>query len=187
MQPLSTTELQLIDNSWTVFIDRDGVINYEKKDDYIRNWREFKFYEGVKDAFKILDQKFGKIIVVTNQRGIGKGLMNEFDLYSIHEHMQKQISNTGGRVDKVYYCTSVDNDHPDRKPNPGMAMRAREEFPDIDFSRSIMVGNKPSDMRFGRNAGMHTVFVATTHPETPFPDPDIDLRFNSLLEFAKAL
>ena len=100
--------------------------------------------------------------------------------------MQKQIENAGGRIDKIYYCTSIDNDHPDRKPNPGMAFHAKSDFPDIDFSKSIMVGNKPSDMLFGRNAGIFTVFVATTHPETSFPHPDIDLRFDSLPDFIKA-
>lgn len=180
-------DLSMIDNSWTIFIDRDGVINYEKKNDYILNWREFKFYEGVKEAFNQISNRFGKIIVVTNQRGVGKELMTEVDLRGIHRHMQKQIESTGGRVDKIYYCTSLDNDHPDRKPNPGMAFLAQSDFPSIDFSRSIMVGNKPSDMLFGRNSGMHTVFVATTHPLTPFPHPDIDLRFDSFPDFVKAL
>jgi histidinol phosphatase-like enzyme len=68
-----------------------------------------------------------------------------------------------------------------------MAMQAKEMFPFIDFNTSIMVGNRPSDMAFGRNAGLHTIFLATTHPETPFPDPNIDFRFNNLLEFANAL
>lgn len=187
MSDTGTPDLKQIDNSWTLFIDRDGVINHEKKDDYIRNWREFKFYDGVKDAFKVLDKVFGKIIVVTNQRGIGKGLMNEFELDSIHQHMLKQIQNGGGRVDKIYYCTSLDNEHPDRKPNPGMALKAQADYPSIDLQKSIMIGNKPSDMEFGRNAGMVTVFAATTHPETIFPHPDIDLRFDSLPAFAKAL
>ncbi|HEV7780166.1 MAG TPA: HAD-IIIA family hydrolase [Chitinophagaceae bacterium] len=180
-------DIKNIDKSWTLFIDRDGVINHEKSGGYILNWREFRFYDGVKDAFKRLNEVFGKIIIVTNQRGVGKGLMTEPDLDSIHQHMFKQIQNAGGRIDKVYYCTSIEKDHPDRKPNPGMAFHAREDFPSIDLSRSIVIGNKPSDMLFGRNAGMHTVYVATTHPETPFPHPDIDLRFDSLAEFAKAL
>jgi|CXWL01.1.fsa_nt_gi histidinol-phosphate phosphatase family protein len=180
-------DLKKIDKKWTLFIDRDGVINHEKKEDYILNWREFNFYDGVREAFHQLSSKFGKIIIITNQRGVGKGLMTEAELSSIHQHMQKQIENAGGRIDKIYYCTSTDNDHPDRKPNPGMAFRAKADFPDIDFSKSIIIGNKPSDMLFGRNAGMHTVFVATTHPETPFPHPDIDFRFDSLRGFAKAL
>jgi histidinol phosphatase-like enzyme len=68
-----------------------------------------------------------------------------------------------------------------------MAWQAKQDFPDIDFSRSIMVGNKPSDMRFGRAAGMFTVFLATTNPEEPFPHPDVDLRFSLLADFAAAL
>ncbi|RYZ62009.1 MAG: histidinol phosphate phosphatase, partial [Chitinophagaceae bacterium] len=74
-----------------------------------------------------------------------------------------------------------------RKPNPGMAVQAKKDFPEIDFSKSIMVGNKPSDMRFGRAAGMYTVFLATTNPDQSYPHPDIDLRFNNLAEFAAAL
>lgn len=180
-------DLKNIDDSWTLFIDRDGVINHEKKEDYILNWREFKFYDGVREAFKKLSDKFGKIILVSNQRGVGKGLMTETGLNSIHQHMLKQIETAGGRIDQAYYCTSTDNKHPDRKPNPGVAFRAKADFPTIDFSKSIIVGNKLSDMLFGRNAGIYTVFAATTNPEIPFPHPDIDLRVESLSAFAKAL
>ncbi|MBC7872518.1 MAG: HAD family hydrolase [Ferruginibacter sp.] len=180
-------DLKTIDNSWTIFLDRDGVINHEKKEEYLLNWREFKFYDGVKEAFLELSHKFGKIIIVSNQRGVGKGLMTETELQSIHQHMQKQITNAGGRIDGIYYCTSIDENHPNRKPNPGMAFEAQTDFPGIDLAKSIMVGNKPSDMLFGKNAGMYTVFVSTTHPMTAFPHQDIDLRFNSLPDFAKAL
>ncbi len=186
MLPKPPLDLKVIDKSWTVFIDRDGVINHEKKEDYILNWREFKFYDGVRDAFPAL-KVFGHIFIVSNQKGVGKGLMTEAELKSIHQHMQKQIENAGGRIDKIYYCTSVDNDHPDRKPNPGMAWLAKAEFPTIDFAKAIMIGNKPSDMLFGKNAGMYTVFVSTTHPLTPFPHQDIDIRLESLPDFAKAL
>lgn len=195
-QELKQTPLNLksIDKDWTLFIDRDGVINHEKKDGYILNWREFQFYDGVKEAFHQLNNKFGKIVVVSNQQGIGKGLMKETDLASVHQHMQKQIlqrtphgETTGGHIDKIYYCTSTDNKHPDRKPNPGMAFRAKKEFPAIDLSKAIIVGNKPSDMLFGRNAGIYTVFVKTTNPNQLLPHPDIDLAFDSLIHFAKAL
>jgi D-glycero-alpha-D-manno-heptose 1-phosphate guanylyltransferase len=179
--------LSLIDNDWTLFLDRDGVINHEKREDYILNWREFQFYDGVKEAFQQFNNRFGKIFIVSNQRGIGKGFMTEADLASIHQHMQKQIETAGGRIDKIYYCTSTDNKHPERKPNPGMAFRAKRDYPSIDLSKSIIVGNKVSDMLFGRNAGMHTAFVKTTHPELTLPHPDIDLAFDSLSDFAKAL
>jgi len=180
-------KLNEIDKSWTVFIDRDGVINYEKIEDYILNWDEFRFYEGVKKCFKKLSEKFGKIIIVSNQRGVGKGLMTEAGLKEINSRMQQEIEAAGGRIDHIYYCTSTDNKHPDRKPNPGMAYHAQHFFPSIDLTKSIMVGNKPSDMLFGKNAGVYTVFVETTNPEVPFPDPDTDLRFKSLPDFVKAL
>lgn len=180
-------DLHKIDKHWTLFLDRDGVINYEKKDDYIRNWQEFKFYEEAKEAIKIFAEKFGKIIVVSNQRGVGRNLMTEEDLVDIHGNMQAEIEASGGRIDGIYHCTDIDPKNVYRKPNPGMAFRAIKDFPGIDPGRSIIVGNKPSDMLFGKNAGMYSVYIASTHPQTPFPHPDIDLRFNSLMEFAKAL
>lgn len=184
MPPL---DLSAVDKSWTIFIDRDGVINHEKKEDYILNPGEFRFYDGVENAFRKLAARFGKVIVVSNQRGVGRGLMTETSLRDIHTLMQTSIEAAGGRIDKIYYCTSADNKHPDRKPNPGMAFHAKREFPDIDLSRSVMVGNKLSDMLFARNAGIYSIFVATTNPDIAFPHPDIDLRFSSLPDFANSL
>ena len=182
----SALDLNTLDKSWTLFLDRDGVINHEKKEDYILNWDEFRFYDDVKETFHILADRFSKIIIVSNQRGVGKGLMTEADLRDIHFKMQQEIETAGGRIDHIYYCTSTDNKHPDRKPNPGMAFHARSFFSQIDLDKAIIVGNKPSDMQFGRNAGIYTVFAATTNPDVPFPHPDIDLRFDSLAAFAKA-
>jgi len=180
-------DLKTIDKTWTLFLDRDGVINLEKEGDYIYNASEFVFYEGVTEAIGLLAKRFGDIVLVTNQRGVGKELMTELDLMDVHNHMLKNIEAADGRIDAIYYCTSLDNDHPDRKPQPGMALKAKEDFPGIDFGKSVMVGNKMSDMRFGRNAGMHTVYIQTTHPRQPIPHPDIDLAFKSLLNFAAAL
>lgn len=179
-------ELEKIDNNWTLFLDRDGVINHEKKEDYILNWDEFQFYEGVPKAVASLNRIFGKTIMVTNQKGVGKGVMSLDDLHQIHDNMQLAIVQAGGHIDRILFCTDLNDDSFYRKPNPGMAFSAKGSFPDIDFSKSLIVGNKLSDMRFGRNAGMHTVFVATTNPDTPYPHPDIDLRFNNLPDFAAA-
>ncbi len=178
--------LNSIDQSWSLFIDRDGVINYEKQDDYILNWNEFRFYEETTKAIANLSQKFGKIFIVSNQRGVGRGKMTEESLTEIHEKMTSEITAAGGRIDKIYYCTAPDSIHPERKPNPGMAFKAQQEFPEVDFNRSIMIGNKPSDMKFGRNAGMFTVYVTTTHPEQAFPHPDIDFIYPSLSAFSAA-
>lgn len=180
------TPLPLINAQWSLFLDRDGVINYDKDGSYIFNPDEFRMYEGVPEAVARFNQLFGHVFVVTNQKGVGKGLMTESDLQDIHDKMLQRLATKNGHIDRIYYCTELDNQHPDRKPQPGMAFRAAREF-SIDLERSIMVGNKLSDMRFGRNAGMKTVYIATTHPEVEFPHPDIDWRFDLLTDFSKAL
>ena len=177
---------KLLDNTWTLFIDRDGVINHEKKEDYILNKEEFHFYNGVLEAMSLLNNKFGRIVMVTNQKGVGRGLMTLADLQEIHDFMLNVINENGGRVDKIYFCTDTDNSSINRKPQHGMALQAKDYFPEINFSKSIMVGNKLSDMKFGRNAGINTVFVATTNPEY-YPDDTIDERFDNLLHFAKTI
>ena len=180
-------DLKTIDQSWTLFLDRDGVINEEKLGEYILHWEYFIFSKGVLDSFRKLSDAFGRIIIVTNQKGVGKGLMTQEALDTIHYEMRREVAIVGGRIDRIYACTDVDDSSPMRKPATGMALQAKKDLPSVDFSKSIMVGNKPGDMRFGRAAGMFTVFVATTNPEVPFPHPDIDLRFDSLQEFAEAL
>ncbi len=179
--------LEQIDTSFTLFIDRDGVLNHEKNEDYILNWEEFEFYEGSIKALSILYPLFKKVILVTNQKGVGKGLMSLDDLQNIHSKMLSAIRAGGGNIDQIFFCTDLDNDSYNRKPNPGMAFQAANLFPEIDLSKALMVGNRISDMGFGRNAGMHTVFLSTTHPETDFPHPMIDLRYENLLDFALQL
>jgi histidinol-phosphate phosphatase family protein len=125
--------------------------------------------------------------VVSNQRGVGRGLMKESDLLDIQQKMRMEISTAGGRIDGIYYCTATGAKEFCRKPNPGMALQARKDFPVIRPSKSIMVGNKMSDMQFGRNAGTFTVYLRTTHPHQPYPHPDIDAIFGDLADFAKAL
>lgn len=180
-------DLSLIDNTWTLFLDRDGVINHEKDKDYIHNWDEFIFYTGVKEAMAVFAKKFKHIIVVTNQKGIGKGLTKMEDLQQIHHNMIAEMEKTGGRVDAVYFCPNLEDDSPNRKPNPGMGLQAIKDFPDIDPEKAIMVGNTISDMQFGRNLGVNTVFLPTTRPEVDLLDERIDLVCPTLFDFARLL
>jgi histidinol phosphatase-like enzyme len=180
-------DLRTIDNSWTLFLDRDGVINFEKNNDYVKTWDEFKFYDESILALPLLAQKFSTIVITTNQKGVGKGIMTEEALTTIHQNMVLEINKLGGRIDHIFYCTDLDNSSINRKPQPGMALQAKNKFPSIDFTKSIMVGNRMSDMEFGRNAGMYTVYLATTHPEAPFPDTKIDDRYDHLFQFAQAI
>jgi D-glycero-D-manno-heptose 1,7-bisphosphate phosphatase len=175
-----------IDDRWSLLLDRDGVINVEKNNDYILHWNEFQFYSYSLKALALLATIFPRICIVTNQKGVGKGLMTTEALATIHTNMITAIQQAGGRIDKIYYCSDLEDTSPNRKPQPGMAFQAKADFPAIDFSKTIMVGNRPSDMRFGRNAGVHTVYLDTTHPETTNPHPDIDVRYPHLLAFAEA-
>jgi len=180
-------DLEKIDRRWTLFLDRDGVINVEKDQSYIFHYGEFMFYERGLEALSLLSGIFPRIVVVTNQKGVGKGLMTTAALRDIHEKMTAAVRTAGGRIDAIYYCDAISDDHSHRKPNPGMAFAAQQDIPEIDLSRSIMVGNNISDMEFGRNAGMHTVFLSTTGEAPTLPHPSIDMVFNDLYDFAKAL
>ncbi len=176
--------LSLIDQSWTLFLDRDGVINYEIPGTYVRNRTEFIFYPRAPENIAYFNTVFQRLILATNQRGITRGLMTLEDLEDIHMKMIREIEENAGKIDRIYYCVDADESSPCRKPNPGMALQAATDFPEIDLNRSIMVGNNISDMLFGRNAGMKTVFLTTTDPDRKLPNDLIDLHFNNLDEFA---
>ena len=179
-------DLKNIDSSWTLFIDRDGVMNDEKHEDYIHKWEEFRFYKGVKEAFEIFNKKLGVIVIITNQRGVAKGLTKIEDLHLIHKNMITEIEAAGGRIDNIYVCTDMESEN--RKPNTGMGLQAIKDFPKIDLSKSLMIGNTLSDMKFGRNLGVAVnIFLPTTRKEVPLDHPDIDFVFDNLISVAKAL
>lgn len=149
-----------IDKTWTLFLDRDGVINKRFVDDYVKTVAEFEFLPGVLEAIARLSRQFGRIIVVTNQQGIGKGLYSTHDLNQIHAYMLAEVKKAGGHIDAVYYAPQLKHENsPMRKPGIGMALQAKKYFPEIEFSRSIMIGDSDSDIDFARNAEMHAVFV----------------------------
>ena len=163
-----------IDKTWTLFLDRDGVINVRLIDDYVKNINEFEFLPGVLEAFKIFAEKFGRIVIVTNQQGVGKGLMTLQDVDSIHDFMKKEIEAKKGRIDAIYVCPQLKSDPNNfRKPSPKMAYMAQHDFPEIDLEKSSMIGDSNSDIEFGRNAGMYTILIGD--------------EFESLFEFAKIL
>ena len=172
----------LVNENTTLFLDRDGVLNIEKKDDYIKNVDEFIFYEGVKENFHWLNKKFKTIVIVTNQKGIGKGLMTENDLNSIHEHLNIELQKNNAIIHKFYFASSIENDSEFRKPNIGMAMQAKKDFPEIDFKNSVMVGNNLSDMEFGKRIGAKTVLVETTQ-KVELPHELIDFKIDNFVDF----
>jgi D-glycero-D-manno-heptose 1,7-bisphosphate phosphatase len=180
-------QLSQIDKTWTLFLDRDGVMNYEVQGTYVRNWQEFIFYPQTENNIQFFNSRFQRLILATNQRGVTKGIMTVEDLEDIHKQMLQRLADKGGRIDRIYYCLDAQASSPCRKPNPGMAYQAIRDFPEIQLSKSLMVGNNMSDMLFGKNAGMKTIFLKTTNPDMDLPNSEIDLYFNNLDEFAEAL
>lgn len=144
----------------TLFLDRDGVINVLRPNDYVKSWDEFVFREGILEQLAQWSSRFRHIVIVTNQRGVGRGRMSSEDLDAIHRRMVEVINQHGGRIDHIYVCTAIEDSDEYRKPNIGMALAAQRDFPDIDFSRSLMIGDSLSDELFAMRAGMAFLYIA---------------------------
>jgi D-glycero-alpha-D-manno-heptose 1-phosphate guanylyltransferase len=142
-----------------LFLDRDGVLNKKIDNGYVLSITDFEFLPGVLEVFKTINKYFDRIIIITNQRGVGRGLMSEDKLNKIHEYLKLQISNVGGYIDNLYFCPSVDDSSPCRKPNAGMLLKAISEYSDIQLNESIIIGDSLSDLVMGKNNNMKTVFL----------------------------
>lgn len=178
-----------IDKTYTLFLDRDGVLNKHLPNAYVLNTAQFEIIDGVLEALKKAASIFGRIVVVTNQQGIGKGLMTEMDLEKIHFYFLEEVKKAGGRIDEIYYCPYLADINPiSRKPNTGMALKAKKDFPEIDFSKSIMVGDSWSDMVFGEKLGMYNVFINSSKHIQPDKYPfRYDVAHTSLKEFIDSI
>jgi histidinol-phosphate phosphatase family protein len=175
----------IFDKSWTLFLDRDGVINKRLIDDYVCRWEQFEFLPNVLDALKTFSPIFKRIIIVTNQQGIGKGLMTDDDLSDIHKKMLFAITKHGGKIDKIYFCPDkVDKNNIDRKPNIGMALKAIKDFPEINLNKSIMVGDSLSDLKFGFKLKMINIFISDDISTIRKNSKMIDYTFRNLFEFS---
>jgi D-glycero-alpha-D-manno-heptose 1-phosphate guanylyltransferase len=142
-----------------LLLDRDGVINVLRLGDYVKTLDEFVFCDGALEALRLLNPLFRRIVIVSNQRGVGRGLMSEADLEAIHAWMCGRIRDAGGRIDRIYVCTATDDADPRRKPNTGMIDEVRADFPDIDLRRSFLVGDSDSDLLLAARAGIPAVQI----------------------------
>lgn len=170
----------------TLFLDRDGVINRRIVDGYVTQPEDFVLIDGVLEALTVFARRFDHIFVVTNQQGIGKGLMSEADLEAVHSGFLRQVADAGGRIDRIYHCPNLKSDHSFmRKPSIGMALRARKDYDDVVLRQSVMVGDTESDMLFGRRAGMRTVLVGDDTDLARRKPHIVDLCFPDLISFAR--
>lgn len=149
-----------------LFLDRDGVINVDHG--YVHRWEDFQWIDGAKEAIGAFNRAGWLVIVVTNQSGIGRGYYAEADMHALHARMVEDLAASGGRIDAIYFApqhpeapleTYRHPDPPDRKPNPGMLLKAFAEHP-IDRERSIMVGDKPADLEAAMRAGVRGMLFA---------------------------
>jgi len=143
-----------------VFLDRDGVIN-ENRDDYVKSWEEIRFLPGVFKALARLSLTTFRIVLVSNQSPIGRGILTEEQVEAINGRLVAEIEAHGGRVDGVYYCPH----HPDdqcecRKPQPGLLLQAAREL-DLDLTQSYLIGDAVSDVEAALAAGCSPILVLT--------------------------
>ncbi len=173
-----------LNQGWTLFLDRDGVVNERIFDGYVLNSADFHFTYKALEALRLAHSMFNRIILVTNQQCVALELISLPALQEIHQHMLTEIEANGGKIDAVFAAIEHKKD-PDnrRKPKPAMAFEAKNIFPEIDFSKSIMVGDTDGDMNFGKNLGMRTVLVQSAEIVSVTPD----LVVGSLYEFILSL
>jgi D-glycero-D-manno-heptose 1,7-bisphosphate phosphatase len=147
----------------TLFLDRDGVINHKLEGRYVTNFNEFTFINKSDFAIKKLSKIFHRILIVTNQQGIGKGIMTVKDLEQLHSLMENALSCEKKYIDKIYFCPHLETSNCDcRKPRIGMFMKAKLDFPEININGSFLVGDSDSDILAGRDFGLETVKVSNS-------------------------
>jgi D-glycero-D-manno-heptose 1,7-bisphosphate phosphatase len=143
-----------------IFLDRDGVINRRIVGGYVTTWSEFHFLAGALDGIARLAAGPSPIIVVSNQAGVGKGLVSVSSLAEITNRFVSTIERAGGRVDAVYYCPHTPADACEcRKPKPGLLLEAQRDW-GLDLAGSVFLGDSATDAEAGRAAGCEVVLAA---------------------------
>ena len=148
----------------TLFLDRDGVINQKLEGKYVTNFNEFVFVKNSDLAIRKLHKIFKRILIVTNQQGIGKGIMTEDDLNLLHLQMQRKLNPDFDLIDKIYFCPCLEGDSCNcRKPKTGMLEEAKLDFPEIIIKNSFLIGDSESDIEAGNKFGLKTIKVNETY------------------------
>jgi D-glycero-D-manno-heptose 1,7-bisphosphate phosphatase len=174
-----------------VFLDRDGVLNRKAVGGYVTSWAQLEMLPGVEEAVARLNRSGRKAIVVTNQRGIARGIFSESDLHALHDRLRRHLAARGAHLDGIYYCPHDHGQCRCRKPQPGLFEQAFRDFPDASAANSVMVGDSLSDIEAASNLGMRSVLL-TDPEETQSPDEVraaalATASAGSLLEFVEGL
>jgi D-glycero-D-manno-heptose 1,7-bisphosphate phosphatase len=142
-----------------VFLDRDGVINRKAAPgDYIRTWKDFHFIPVIVDWIRLFNAMGTPVIVITNQRGVARGLIQPQELERIHQSMLSELARRGAIVDDILCCSHEENTCHCRKPQPGLILAAQQKW-DIDLATSIVIGDSESDRLLAERCGMGFISV----------------------------
>jgi len=169
-----------------VILDRDGVINFDSAQ-FIKNPAEWKPIPGSLEAIARLNQRGYKVVVATNQSGIGRGLFDMDTLNQIHEKMHKALYTVGGRIDAIFYCPhTADSDCDCRKPKPGMFKRISETL-NIDLTGVPTVGDSLRDLQAGAAAGCKPLLVLTGKGEKTLAEGNLPPGTTEYADLARAV
>tara|TARA_B100001248_G_C27398096_1_gene467309 strand:+ start:2896 stop:3429 length:534 start_codon:yes stop_codon:yes gene_type:complete len=163
-----------------IFLDRDNTIIWDKH--YLNDPNDIEYIPGVFEALSLLHSSGYLLIIVSNQSGIAKGIVSLENLEEIHKRIKMRLQQAGCPLHDIFYCPADSNSNdPDRKPKPGMLIKAKNKH-QIDMSQSWMIGDKESDVEAGHNAGCRSIlFLPTGKTENK---TEADFETNSIVEAA---
>ena len=168
-------------NGRVVFLDRDGVLNEKLEGDYVKSVDELKIFPEAFEALKLLRDNGYRLILITNQRGIARGLMTHEDLATVHGYLQSELARYGVALDAIYYCPHDYGQCKCRKPEIGLLLEAEKHF-EVDKSSSYMVGDSGSDIEAGRRYGVRTVSINNASARGDYDCRDILSAARFILE-----
>ena len=174
---------------WCLFLDRDGVINRQIAGDYVRDWCDFEWLPRARLALKVLRTWAPHLVVVTNQQGIGRGLMSAADVAAIHDNFRAELAADGVMMDSIQVCPHLDSAACTcRKPRPGLVLDWLRQHPDIDRSLCVMVGDSQSDLELAQEVAFETGGCASIRIGSGATHSVIaDAEFGTLWDFAVAV
>ncbi len=141
-----------------VFFDRDGIVNQSPGPGYVNHLDDFHLLPGFVDCVRAATEKGWPAVIVTNQRGISRGITPPEQLEAMHRYIRSELAAEDLSILDILVCTADDSAHPDRKPNPGMLLRAAARH-GLELSRSWMIGDRETDVKTGQNAGVATTVL----------------------------
>jgi histidinol-phosphate phosphatase family protein len=176
-------------NRKTIFLDRDGVINEKSAEhDYTKTWEEFRFLPRVPDAIAMFNEAGFRVVIITNQRGVARGILTIDQVEAIHGNMRAALARSGASVDGIYVCPHEVGTCTCRKPEIGLFRRAEADEP-VDKARSYMIGDSESDIAAGKRYGIRTILIVEDDriAEDDRSGFDQDFRSPTLYDAAQAI